>query len=980
MNVGYTPAPSNTNQNRPTPRPGNPPLSSPPNGSPAAHQRPPFPGRGAPIRPVANFSGVQRPRPINAAPQHPPASFRPQGQPPTMQQQQQQQQQPPVANQMQNTASIATGMQNMNLQPNPGPVQMLPPQVQPPHHHRAKRVYATAPEIPAVSQKSPLAPSQAPAPWPHGLSQQPQQSPIRPVQQPRAQQQQVDPNIIPSQQVRPRVDPDQMPAPVQVREYDQNLHGGKFIGTCDREHTPLTTTDFLAMDQGNCNPRFMRSVTNSMPRNKELADVSALPMGLVVQPLAALAREEDPIQVVDHGPEGPVRCTRCKAYINPWCTFTQGGNRFICNICGHNSEVPPSYFSNLDVSGRRMDLDQRPELKFGSVEFDVPDLYYSSRTPASISHLFAIDVSANAIKSGMTATVCEALRKSLYDIDPSSSLLPKDARIGIMTYDYGVHFYNVHPECEQAKMLVVGEVADMFVPLQDGMLVNPWDSKDIISELLQNIPSMFAHNQRGDSMYSSAVQGGMQALSVTGGYLHLFQSILPSSGPGALKSRDDSALRNTDKEKQLFLPQSEVYSNLAKECVKNAVCVNDYLFPSAYMDVASLGAISSTTGGETIYYQNFGPGDFDRILYDISHILNRQSGFDAVMRIRCTNGLQVLDHYGNFHMNNFTDVELAGIDEDKAIAISLRHDGRLEDDRGVSFQAALLYTTKDGHRRVRVHNLNIPVTENIADVFRQGDHEATVSLLAKKAMYDELHIQRKEIREKLSELCVKILSAYRANCASSTSPGQLILPEAFKLLPVYIAALLRSKALRGVGHDITTDARVVDMKLISGMSPRSLSIHLYPRLFSIHDATEDFLNGANPKTIRDSYERLENTGAYLLDNGCELYFWLGSKIDSSFLQQVFGVADKNEVDIQMANIPSLDNPLSKRLQILITEIRASHPRYLRLRIVRQELDRSEFEFATNMAEDRNAEVQTYVDYMCVIHRQIQEEVKKTNYY
>ena len=79
-------------------------------------------------------------------------------------------------------------------------------------------------------------------------------------------------------------------------------------------------------------------------------------------------------------------------------------------------------------------------------------------------------------------------------------------------------------------------------------------------------------------------------------------------------------------------------------------------------------------------------------------------------------------------------------------------------------------------------------------------------------------------------------------------------------------------------------------------------------------------------------------------------------------------------------MPILDNRLSKRLQIFITEVRASHPRYLKLRIVRQEMDRIEFEFATNMAEDRNAEVQTYVDYMCVIHRQIQEEVKKTKYY
>lgn len=91
-----------------------------------------------------------------------------------------------------------------------------------------------------------------------------------------------------------------------------------------------------------------------------------------------------------------------------------------------------------------------------------------------------------------------------------------------------------------------------------------------------------------------------------------------------------------------------------------------------------------------------------------------------------------MDHYGNFNMTNFTDVELAGIDEDKAIAVSFKHDGKLEADRGVSFQAAILYTTKNGQRRVRVHNLNVPVTEHIADVFRQGDHEATVTFLAKK--------------------------------------------------------------------------------------------------------------------------------------------------------------------------------------------------------------------------------------------------------
>jgi protein transport protein SEC24 len=120
--------------------------------------------------------------------------------------------------------------------------------------------------------------------------------------------------------------------------------------------------------------------------------------------------------------------------------------------------------------------------------------------------------------------------------------------------------------------------------------------------------------------------------------MHVFQSTMPVSGPGALKARDDSSLRNADKEKQLFASQSEVYSDLAKECVKNSICVHNYMFPFSYMDVATIGAISSTTGGDTFFYQHFTPADLDRIMYDLTHVLNRNSGFDAVMRIRCTNG------------------------------------------------------------------------------------------------------------------------------------------------------------------------------------------------------------------------------------------------------------------------------------------------------------------------------------------------------
>lgn len=40
------------------------------------------------------------------------------------------------------------------------------------------------------------------------------------------------------------------------------------------------------------------------------------------------------VQVVDFGEGGPVRCSRCKGYINPFMRFVDQGRKFTCNFCG----------------------------------------------------------------------------------------------------------------------------------------------------------------------------------------------------------------------------------------------------------------------------------------------------------------------------------------------------------------------------------------------------------------------------------------------------------------------------------------------------------------------------------------------------------------------------------------------------------------------------------------------------------------------
>lgn len=49
--------------------------------------------------------------------------------------------------------------------------------------------------------------------------------------------------------------------------------------------------------------------------------------------------------------------------------------RFQCNVCGMLTEVPLEYYCAVDGNGVRHDIDQRPELSQGSVEYIAPQEY-----------------------------------------------------------------------------------------------------------------------------------------------------------------------------------------------------------------------------------------------------------------------------------------------------------------------------------------------------------------------------------------------------------------------------------------------------------------------------------------------------------------------------------------------------------------------------------------------------------------------------
>ncbi|KAH0671423.1 hypothetical protein KY290_026782 [Solanum tuberosum] len=688
---------------------------------------------------------------------------------------------------------------------------------------------------------------------------------------------------------------------------------------------PPATGDYIVWDTGNCSPRFMRCTVNQIPCTSYLLTTSAMQLSLLVQPLALPHPSEQPIQVVDFGESGPVRCSRCKGYINPFMKFIDQGRRFICNLCGYTDETPRDYHCNLGPDGRRRDADERPELCRGTVEF-VATKEYMVREPMPAVYFFLIDVSMNAIQTGAAAAACSAISQVISDLPEGPRTL-----IGIATFDSTIHFYNLKRALQQPLMLIVPDVQDVYTPLQSDVIVQLSECREHLELLLENIPTMFGHNRTADSAFGAAVKAAFLAMKNTGGKLLVFQSVLPSTGVGALSAREaegrSSVSAAETEAHKLLQPADKTLKTMAIEFAEYQVCVDVFLTTQSYVDIASISVIPKTTGGQLYYYFPFSAiSDAAKLYNDLRWNITRPQGLEAVMRVRCSQGLQVNEYSGNYCKQIPSDVDLPAIDCDKTIMATLKHDDKLQDGSECSFQCALLYTTIDGQRRIRISTFSLPCTTMLSDLFRSADLDTQFACILKQAASEVPTAPLPQIREHVTNHCINILYSYRKFCATVSSSGQLILAEALKLLPLYTLALIKSTGLRTDGP---IDTRSFWINYVSPLSVSLAIPWVHPRLIAIHELnTKDNEESLIPHPIPLSSEYINDNGIYLLENGEDCLIYVGNSADPSVMHQLLGISSVEQVPAQFV-LQQHDNPLSKKLNDIINEIRRQRCNYLR---------------------------------------------------
>ena len=807
-------------------------------------------------------------------------------------------------------------------------------------------------------------------------------------------------------------------------------------------------------DQGNTNPRILRMTMNSIPRSKDMMLASKIPFRAHVRPFAPLRDQDSPIAVLDFGQEGPPRCGRCNGFINPYVKFENNGKTWRCNLCNVTNDVTdPSYECNLDAYGRRYDIDNRPELIHGCVDYMVPNKYMV-RPPQEKIFVFVLDVSYSAISSGLTANSIASISSAMQYLKTTQTITSNQIHVGIMTYNTSIQFYDLRTfdeDRDEPYVLYVTDVDEPFAAIPPNAWILPLGNSqgsqssqgsegsegggrattsgaresgmDKLNRLMELIPAMYTPKQEEQNLRrrsstsrndtwshgcsTAVIVAAKDSLAATGGKIIVFQNGIPSRGAGKLRNRENGVLYGTKDEPTMYHPRhhdpthlqhqsttptpprstsasssspsssspatgsssssasassassalqssiiggvtgaligldltngsdSDFYIQLSKECTELQVSVDQFICSSGYTDIATLGQLSTATGGRLCYYPGFSDtcvSDCERMKNDVLYLMTNMKAYEVTMKVRVSEGLSVGGIQGlGLETSSATQRDITCLNEDASFHVLLHYDNDLPEESSDAFvQISFLHTDMYKRRIVRVINFAMPVVTSLSAVFRYSDVHCVCNTMLREYSAMTRTSSLQGIRKQMAAQCVDILYAYRQHCASNHSSGQLILPESLKFLPLFTLSMCRSAWLLSNDSqnksviEVTADLRAAKICALQSLSiPLSIPV-VYPRLISLHDMAEgcgDLVevetggrgssssssssnadgNGGTttatrilcqlPKYKWPSVDHVTDESILLLDAGTDVYLWVGVAVSSDVIEALFNVKE-----------------------------------------------------------------------------------------
>jgi len=224
-------------------------------------------------------------------------------------------------------------------------------------------------------------------------------------------------------------------------------------------------------------------------------------------------------------------------------------------------------------------------------------------------------------------------------------------------------------------------------------------------------------------------------------------------------------------------------------------------------------------------------------------LFTRPNYYNVAFKLRATQEIDIVEVLGSFGRRAGSALSLAGFDPDSSLSFICRLKEKPQT-TNINFQLAVIFTDNFNKRLLRIINYSISTTNDIITMYKNLDVDVLTKITVQKSIALLQSVGCNATRKELYNRLINVLYLYRQQ--NSQPSSELVLPEAIKYYPLYLASLFKTtvriilnqllrnnKNSEHINNSIGLINRLMREPIYSSIK------FLYPKLYRIDDITAD---------------------------------------------------------------------------------------------------------------------------------------------
>ena len=702
----------------------------------------------------------------------------------------------------------------------------------------------------------------------------------------------------------------------------------------------------------NCSKEYLRSTINIFPKYESQLNQLKIPIGVIISPSSIYTKKGE-FPLISYGEDNEVpRCKNenCKAFVNPFIKIIDN-DKWQCNICKAVNKMEDNFYKNDEEKEAKIELNN------GSYEFLLNKSYWkNNRPPNKLNYYFVIDISYKSIESGFAQCSLEIIKDCLinnyfynYDSFP--------IKICLITYDTSVHFYSINEKSNQFTMYCTNEnnEKDLFVPtFRDNLLVSLKENKNkfvqIIESIQNNIYNQSTQKEKKEKN-ATKIYEAIKCVNLLGNTLGGKILVFSGSDLKNLEIMNDKKDENDNEyEKEKGYDKNlerggKKLGQLGIDVTYNSFSINVFQASDEFCKILTINQMCDNSNGNLYFYKNFNSELHYKNLYNqIKRILTNETQLEGTLKLRISNGYYINEYITSVLLYNRRLFVFPTHDSDEKyiVQLSILTQEELDErkiindiDDYIYMQSCLLYSHGDGTRRMRVHNLCLPISTNNKDIFDSIDPEFLACFLAQKSSH--LIFKYKNIEKSMNKIENQFVNMMKEYFNAQEYNNKNLNEDMCKLILLFLGVMklciFNPKKISGILNDIDL-CNFFRLKIVR-MTVEEILCFIYPRIYLLDNILnleqDDF-----PDTVNDSLEGISQGNLFLVDNGFYLTLYCKKNLDKNICKNLFGEDDYNNINFLEINENNVlegenkENGIGIKIKNLVEYIREGKSLYQNL--------------------------------------------------